>query len=76
MVVHSYHLTTTHHSDHRLYTNNSSPKRHRTKPQPEPTQFMDPKPSHYFVLDVHIRLVLQQQWDHGFAVLHHSKVQG
>ena len=37
---------------------------------------MDPKPSHHLVLDVDIRLMLQEQRDHGFAVLLDSMVQG
>ena len=37
---------------------------------------MNPKPSHHLVLDVDIRLMLQEQRDQGFAVVSDSKVQG
>ena len=37
---------------------------------------MNPKPSHHLVLDVDIRLMLQEQRDQGFAVLKDSIVQG
>ena len=37
---------------------------------------MHPKPSHHLVLDVDIRLMLQEQRDQGFAVILDSNVQG
>ena len=37
---------------------------------------MNNKPSHHLPLDVDIRLMLQEQWDHGFAVVLDSIVQG
>ena len=37
---------------------------------------MNPKPSHHLGLDVDIRLMLQEQRDHGFAVVPDSTVQG
>ena len=37
---------------------------------------MNPKPSHHRILDVDIRLMLQEQRDQGFAVVVDSNVQG